>query len=112
MVTSVGPRRPETVRTALGAYQFNHVTGRLLYGYDQIELAPGQPAFVAGPEKALLDLVYLTPRGDSSDYLESLRLQHLDAMHAPTLLELAARAGKPRLIRAARRVAGWIEADA
>jgi predicted transcriptional regulator of viral defense system len=104
VVTSVGPGRPETVRNPLGTYQFNHLADGLLFGYSRVEVAPRQFAFVASPEKALLDLVHLTPGADSSGYLGELRLQNLAAIHMPTLTELAQRSGKPKLVRAAQLV--------
>lgn len=103
VVTSVGPRRPETVRNALGSFQFNHVGSRLSFGYTRVEVATRQFAFVARPEKALLDLVYLTPAGDSTAHLRSLRLQNQEAISPEMLLDLATRSGKPKLLRAARR---------
>ena len=51
------------------------MTPELFFGYDRLEVSPGQQAFVAWPEKALLDLVYLQPGGDSPGYLQELRLQ-------------------------------------
>jgi hypothetical protein len=104
IATSVGPGRPETVRNPLGTFQFNHVADGLLFGYSRVEVAPGQFAFVASPEKALLDLVHLTPGADSDDYLRELRLQNPAAIHLPLLEELARRSGKPKLIRVAQRV--------
>jgi len=103
VITSVGPRRPETVRNALGSFLFNHLDSRLSFGYARVEVSARQFAFVACPEKALLDLVYLTAGGDSTAHLASLRLQNPDAMSPETLLDLAARSGKPKLLRAARR---------
>lgn len=104
VVTSVGPGRPETVRNPLGTFQFNHLGERLLFGYSRLEIVPGQFAFVATREKALLDLVYLTPGADSPDYLRELRLQNVDAMNPQTLRKLAGRSGRPKLVRAARIV--------
>jgi len=102
-VTSVGPSRSETVRNALGSFQLNHLNSRLSFGYTRIEVAARQLAFVARPEKALLDLVYLTAGGDSTGHLASLRLQNPDAINPDMLLDLARRAGRPKLLRAARR---------
>jgi hypothetical protein len=102
VVTSVGPGRPETIRNALGTFQFNHVGSGLAFGYARIEMSPRQFAFVAGPEKALLDLVHLTPGGDSLEFLRSLRLQNTEAISSPILLGLAERSRKPKLRRAAR----------
>jgi len=111
VVTSVGPGRPETVRNPLGAFQFNHLTLRLLFGYSQVEVAPRQFAFVASPEKALLDLVYLTPGADATAYLRELRLQNPAAINMSRLEELAQRSGKPKLIRSARLVGSLLAAE-
>jgi predicted transcriptional regulator of viral defense system len=104
VVTSVGPGRPETVHNPLGAFQFNHLTAALFFAYSRMEVAVRQFAFVASPEKALLDLIHLTPGADSEDYLRELRLQNSEAMDLLTLGELAQRSGKAKLLRAARLV--------
>jgi predicted transcriptional regulator of viral defense system len=108
VVTSVGLGRPETVRNSLGAFQFRHLAGGLLFGYSRVEVAPRQFAFVASPEKALLDLVHLTPGADSPEYLRELRLQNTTAIRFSTLDELAQRSGKLKLSRAARHVAPFL----
>jgi predicted transcriptional regulator of viral defense system len=111
IVTSVGLGRPETVRNSLGAFQFQHLAKGLLFGYSRIEVAPRQFAFVASPEKALLDLVHLTPGADSPEYLRELRLQNPSAISVSTLDELAQRSGKPKLSRAARLVATFLATE-
>lgn len=111
VVTSVGPGRPETVHNPLGAFRFNHMGGRLLFGYSRLEIAARQLAFVASPEKALLDLIYLSPGSDSRDYLSELRLQNPAAFDVATLEELARRSGKAKLLRAASLLnrLPWVE---
>lgn len=104
VVTSVGPGRPEMLRNLLGSFQFNHIAPVMLYGYSRLEVAPRQFAFVASAEKALLDLVYLTPQADSPDYLRELRLQNLDAINIQTLHNLAGRSGRPKRLRTAKIV--------
>ena len=111
VVTSLGPGRPETVRNPAGTFQFNHLARQLLFGYSQIEVAPKQLAFVAYPEKALLDLIHLTAGADSEKYLRQLRLQNPEALNMATMIELAKRSGKPKLIRAARLVGPLLEEE-
>jgi predicted transcriptional regulator of viral defense system len=111
VVTSVGPGRPETVHNPLGAFQFNHLAGSLFFGYSRMEVATRQFAFVASPEKALLDLIHLTPGADSENYLRELRLQNPEAMDLSMLDELARRSGKAKLLRAARLVKRLLEAE-
>lgn len=110
VVTSVGPGRPETVRNALGTFQFNRLAKDQHFGYARVEVARRQFAFVATPEKALLDLVYLTPGADSAAYLRELRLQNVEAMSTEGLRALATRSGRPKLIRAAEHASQILEA--
>lgn len=111
VVTSVGPGRPETVRNPLGTFQFNHLARHFLFGYSQMEIAPKQLAFVASPEKALLDLIHLTAGADSKEYLRQLRLQNPEALNRAILTELAMRSSKPKLIRAMRLVGSLLEEE-
>jgi len=77
-VTSVSTGGPERVSTRLGNYIFRHIKKTWFYDYRNIDLGQGQSAFIADPEKALLDLVYLTSGSDNMDYLTELRLQNVD----------------------------------
>lgn len=103
-VTSVTTGRPEQLRTKLGVYIFRHIKKTFFKGFREIEVAPAQFAFVAAPEKAILDLIYLTPRGDTKGYLSELRLQNLDKMNLSLLVDTAKESRSPKLLRAARRI--------
>jgi len=111
IVTSVGPGRPETTNTPLGTYKLQHLTDALCFGFARIEVAPRQNAFVASPEKALLDLVHLTPGGDSSGFLRELRLQNLSAFQHTVLKEMARRSGKPKLMRASVIISSLLDGE-
>ena len=100
-VTSCGPGRPHLRETALGRFSFRHLKPSLRWGYRLHELAGAQSAFVATPEKALLDLVYLTPGGDDPRWIAELRLAPR-CIRPGALHEAARRAGIPKLQRAAR----------
>jgi predicted transcriptional regulator of viral defense system len=100
VTVSVTTVRPGTWQTSLGDFIFRHVKVDLFFGYRLTEVATGQQAFVARPEKALLDLIYLTPRGDTFDFLEQLRLQNLERLDRQHLQFLAERSGSTKLKRA------------
>ena len=109
-VTSVTPGRPQMRHTAFGRYSFRHLKPGLLFGYRQVDLGDGQRAFVAEPEKALLDLIHLHPGGDDPAYLRELRLD-FDALRLERLAAFAATGATPKLARAAgriRRIAGAV----
>ena len=107
-VTSVTGDRPQIRQTPLGRFSFRHLKTDLLYGYQHVELARGQSAFVAAPEKALLDLIYLQPNGDAPAYIEELRLDW-GSLDLAELDRLAVIAARPKLLRAARCIRALAE---
>lgn len=100
VTTSVSTRHPATYNTPLGQYDFRHIQVNWFRAYHLVDLGNGQKAFIALPEKALLDLVYLQPGGDAYAYLSSLRLQTLNQINLEQLYQLASTAKKPKLLRA------------
>jgi len=106
---SVTTQRPSSWHSLLGDFRFQHIAPHLFFGYQQVSFTPGQVAFISFPEKALLDLVHLTPDGDDPDYLTGLRLQNLDRLDPQRLQTLANRSRKPKWLRAAARISALIE---
>lgn len=111
VITSVTTMRPGLWKTPLGIYQFRHIKSGHFAGYRLLELGDGQRAFVATPEKALLDLVYLQPGGDSPEYLKQLRLQQLSRMDIAQLRSHSDLFRNLKLSRAATVVAEMAVAD-
>jgi predicted transcriptional regulator of viral defense system len=108
---SVTTQRPSRWRNALGDFRFQHLAPHLFFGYQQVAFTTGQEGFIALPEKALLDLVHLTPDGDDPAYLAGLRLQNLELLDLQRLRALAGRAGKPKWLRAAARILALIKGE-
>ncbi len=111
ITTSVTVKRPARWETPLGVYEFRHLKSQLLRGYRLTELGGGQTAFVATPEKALLDLIYLQPAGDSPDYLRELRLQNLDRLNQDELRHQVELSHSPKLGRALASLAAMARAE-
>ena len=87
-----------------GGFHFQHIAKHLFFGYQSLDLPQGQRAFVATPEKAILDLAHLTPAADSLEYLRQLRLQNLDQLNLERLKEFVQHAAKPKWQRVATLV--------
>ena len=100
---SVTTGRPEYLSTPLGDFEFRHVKPGFFKGYQMTDLG-NQQAFVATPEKALLDLVYLQPDGETPEYLQELRLQNLDRLNLDVLRNLSDIFDKPKLRRATEAI--------
>ena len=111
-VTSATTGRPEQVENALGTFVFKHLKPSFFHGFIQVEIEKGQYAFIATPEKSLLDLIYLTPGADKRDYLAELRLGNLDILDLNALREMARASGSPKLQRAVHHVAELAETEA
>ena len=101
--TSVTTKRPERIVTAIGVFDYRHVNPRLFWGYNSV-IVNKQQAFIAGPEKALLDFFYLKGFRVDDDYLCEMRLQNLKAINLRKLLEFAARFKSPGMLKVAQLV--------
>ena len=106
VTTSITTGRPGEFSTPLGTFVFRHVRTPLFQGFRGFEMDTLQPAFVATPEKALLDLLYLEKGSDSEAYLAELRLEIDDGFDLEELERFSRifRSGKVR-----RAVAGVID---
>ncbi len=99
-VTSATTGRPEIVDTSIGSYIFKHIKNIFFHSYENIDLGKEQSAFIAIPEKALLDLLYLTPGSDKLPYLRELRLQKFEILDIDKLIRIARETESKKLFRA------------
>lgn len=104
VVTSVTTRRPEEVATPVGRFQFRHVTTRLFSDFTEIEVTPGQHALLATPQKALVDLLYVTPHSDEIGYLRELRIEIPEDFEVEPLRAIIERCGSAKVERAVSRL--------
>ena len=101
VITSVTTGRPREWTNEFGRFTYRHIHPRYFFGMEYHLVIDGQFAYIAYPEKALLDLIYLRKGGDSPDFLESLRLQNLENLDLVRLEEFSNHFKKPKLKRAA-----------
>ena len=76
--------RNERLHTPLGVFEYKYINKNFFGGYRLIDLG-GQRAFIATPEKAILDLINLQPGGDDPTFISELRLQNLDKLNIEEL---------------------------
>ncbi len=110
LVQSVTTGRTRLIETPIGAFQYRHVKSQMFFGYQEVS-AGNHSALVAVPEKALLDLFYLTTGEITSERIRGLRLEELDRPDLGRLRAMAESIGSPRLLRAADRVRQHIESE-
>jgi len=110
ITVSITAGRPERLETPLGIFEFRHIKSNLLFGYQMTDLV-GQSTLVATPEKALLDLVYLQPGGESSKYVHELRLQNLDHLNLDVLKKHSKVFDSPKMRAALKVISQLIQGE-
>jgi hypothetical protein len=103
-VTSVTVRRPGIWSTELGRFEFRHIKSSFFHDYDLKEVGEDQTAFIATPEKSLLDLIYLVPESHTRHYLTELRLHFPETFNLQFFQKLADHMKSPKLTKAAANI--------
>lgn len=106
--TCVTTKRPGKFMTKLGIFDYRHIKTTLFWGYQAVTVNK-QTAFIALPEKALLDFFYLKSVKISFDYLSEMRLQNLKNIDLERLLVFAKKFKKPRMLKIARAIKEYVE---
>jgi predicted transcriptional regulator of viral defense system len=96
--TCVTTGRPLIIDSPVGRMRYRHIKNIAFFGYSQDDRGI-QPAFIAKPEKALLDLLYLTSGSANAEYLSELRLQGTEDLDRKMLAYIATRFESPKLER-------------
>lgn len=108
--TSVTTKRPESFETPVGRYEYQHVKPSLFWGYTSLNMN-GQTAFMATPEKALLDFFYLKHIKVSMEYLKEMRLQNVEEIKVKRLLEYGKRFKKKNLQKTVKLLEQYIKEE-
>lgn len=108
--TSVTPKRPGGFSSKVGRFSYQHIKLSLFWGYVSVTMN-GQTGFMASPEKALLDLLYLKRFKITPEYIEELRLQNVEQLNLDKLLEYAKKFKKPGMLRVAKLIQKFIQSE-
>ena len=111
VVTSITTGRPGMWQNLYGHFSYQHIQPNLFFGFEYRQVTQSQWAYMATPEKALLDLIYLTPGADREGYIRALRLQNLDQLDVERLTTYVERINKPKLKRALPYIVQLIEEE-
>lgn len=105
--TSVTTKRQGRFVSEVGTFDYRHIKESLFWGYTSLTVNK-QTAFIASPEKALLDFFYLKKVKISLDYLQGLRLQNVEKINSKKMFECARKFKKPRILHAAEVIKEYI----
>ena len=101
-------KRPAKFTSKLGVFDYHHIISSLFWGYFSVTVNK-QTGFIAYPEKALLDLLYLKNINVSFEFLEELRLQNVEKLSIERLLEYATRFNKRGIASAGKVIGEYIK---
>jgi hypothetical protein len=91
-VTSVTTRKTMSFKNALGQFSYQHVVPRAFRGFRQEKQDHGRQVFVAEPEKAVLDFLYLNMPKFREDFegvlTDSFRFQNLETLNPKRVADL------------------------
>lgn len=81
-VTSVSARKTHQFESVWGQFSYRSIKPEYMFGYQVVNLQPGQKVLIASLEKAVLDYLYLNSHIETIEDFEELRwnkvpLQHL-----------------------------------
>ena len=105
---AITTKRTAEFTTQVGRFSYRHLKKSLFWGYKSYSIGE-QTVFIAYPEKALLDLIYLDKIKVSLGYLEELRLQNVERFSSRRFLEFAGKFNKPGILQAAGVIKEYIK---
>lgn len=92
-VTSVTVKKTRKIKNMFGTFVYQHISLKAFKGLTQIKDENGYNIFIAVPEKAVVDFIYLNLyrfRKDSLDiFEESFRFQNVEILRKKRLIEFA-----------------------
>ena len=100
-VTTVTTKNPARFKTALGTFEYQHIKREAFRGFKATKDQAGLTYFLAEPEKAVVDFIYLNlprfKRGDRDVFGQSYRFQNLEALNLKKLKAYAGLFAVPKL---------------
>jgi predicted transcriptional regulator of viral defense system len=114
-VTSVTTKKTAKFTNSFGTFIYQHLKTNLFFGFKEIEDENGFPVFIAEPEKALLDFIYLNLqdfKGKSEDvFVLSYRFQNLDILKKRKLIDFAERFENKELFKVVENLLSFIKRE-
>jgi len=115
-VTSVTTKNVKKFRNAFGTFVYQHVKTDLFFGFKEIQDENKLPVFIAEPEKAMLDFIYLNlsnfKNKNKDVFTESYRFQNLGLLKRKKLIEYARRYNNKAVLNIVEKLLEFIKESA
>jgi len=105
-VTSVTTRKTLRINNRLGSFIYQHIKPSVFRGFKALKDEAGVSFFIAEPEKAVMDFLYLNLHKFQKDYAgalrESYRFQNLEGVRTKRIMEFAQLFNNLKLMKVAK----------
>lgn len=114
-LTCITTRKTFRLRNEVGVFIYQHIKSQAFRGFKALQDEAGLIFFIAEPEKALVDFLYLNlkkfPEGDKEVFAQSYRLQNLEMLHSKKVIKFAELFDNGKLIRIAQSLCKLIKKE-
>jgi len=112
-VTSVTTKKTSTFQNDFGAFRYQHIDVACFVGFKETKDENGYPFFIAEPEKAVVDFLYLNLSNFSGDvvniFRDSYRFQNVSSLGRQKIKKLAEVFHNKKLLNVARSFCEFME---
>jgi hypothetical protein len=112
-VTSVSPKKTQQFTNQYGLFQYHHIKPDLYGDYLVVKDEFANTYFIASKERALIDFLYLRPRGlksyDESIFTENFRLQYCEDIDQEKLLQITSIFSQKKLLDLVMLFIKWMD---
>jgi len=112
-VTSVTTKKTSTFQNDFGTFRYQHIDVACFVGFVETKDENRYPFFIAEPEKAIVDFLYLNlsnfSRDDIRIFRDSYRFQNLSSLSKQKIKKLAEVFGNKKLLNVAHSFCKFIE---
>ncbi len=92
-ITSIATRKTMRIKNEIGLFLYQHVKTNAFRGFELLKDENGFPFFIAEPEKAVIDFIYLNldkfGKEDVSVFEKSYRFQNFEKLNAKKIIRFA-----------------------
>lgn len=112
-LTSISTKKTTRFTNELGTFTYQHIKPAAFRGFKAAKDSAGLTFFMAEPEKALVDFIYLNLEkfvpGDRKVFEESYRLQNTEILKARKIIEFAGFFNIKKLIRVTKALSAFLK---
>ena len=115
-ITSVTTKKTMVIKNDLGVFIYQHIKPDAFRGFKALKEDSGITVFIAEPEKAVVDFLYLNlnnmPVDNTAIFRDSYRFQNLEQLKAAKIMKFSKLFDNPKLIKVAENFSKFIKGKA